>query len=454
MENIKKFCSFKNHNEVESISFCSRCQIYMCNKCLNHHENIFEIHPVIKINELKNEIFTGYCQEENHINKLEFFCKNHNQLCCVSCICKIQKKGKGQHKDCDICCIEDIKEEKKSKLKDNIKSLEELSNNLDNIIKELKNIFEKVNESKEKLIGDIQKIFTNIRNELNKREDLLLIEVSKFFDDHCCNEIVIKKGEKLPKRIKISLEKGKSLCNEWDNNNNKLNSIINDCINIENNLKDINIINKEIKKYNENKKINLKFIYDIDTIMTNIENFGYLSIDIDTLILKNENDMNKFFELIKIKEKIYGMNLLYRASRDGLNYLNIVNKINNKSNLIFLYLTGNNRIFGAFIKAKLANINMNGEEQIFKDENAFAFSLNLNKKYKILIPEYAILIDKINFIRIGNSQQGDGLYFKGNSISDSYLIGNKKIYDFSKNSELTEGNGNLIEFEIFELIFK
>ena len=137
--------------------------------------------------------------------------------------------------------------------------------------------------------------------------------------------------------------------------------------------------------------------------MTNIENFGYLSIDIDTLILKNENDMNKFFELIKVKEKIYGMNLLYRASRDGLNYLNIVNKINNKSNLIFLYLTGNNRIFGAFIKAKLANINMNGEDKIFKDENAFAFSLNLNKKYKILIPEYAILIDKINFIRIGNS---------------------------------------------------
>ena len=120
MENIKKFCSFKNHNEVESISFCSRCQIYMCNKCLNHHENIFEIHPVIKINELKNEIFTGYCQEENHINKLEFFCKNHNQLCCVSCICKISKNGKGQHKDCDICCIEDIKKEKKSKLKDNI----------------------------------------------------------------------------------------------------------------------------------------------------------------------------------------------------------------------------------------------------------------------------------------------------------------------------------------------
>ena len=50
---------------------------------------------------------------------------------------------------------------------------------------------------------------------------------------------------------------------------------------------------------------------------------------------------------------INNMKLLYRSSRDGFNYLSIVNKINNKSNLLFLYLTGKDRIFGAFIQTKL-----------------------------------------------------------------------------------------------------
>ena len=60
-----------------------------------------------------NNIFFDICKEENHSLKLEYFCKNHNQLCCVACIAKIGGKGKGQHKDCDICFIENIKDEKK-----------------------------------------------------------------------------------------------------------------------------------------------------------------------------------------------------------------------------------------------------------------------------------------------------------------------------------------------------
>ena len=53
------------------------------------------------------------------------------------------------HKDCDICAIKDIKEEKKNKLKDNIKYLEDLSNNLNDLINEIKNLFDKLDEKKE-----------------------------------------------------------------------------------------------------------------------------------------------------------------------------------------------------------------------------------------------------------------------------------------------------------------
>ena len=58
----------------------------------------------------------------------------------------------------------------------------------------------------------------------------------------------------MPTEIKISLEKGKLIQDEW-NNDDILNSKINDCINIENHLKRINNINKIIEKNSEFKKI-------------------------------------------------------------------------------------------------------------------------------------------------------------------------------------------------------
>ena len=229
MENKKQICSYKEHKDIEAISYCFKCHIYLCNKCINHHKSLFDDHPVNNLDKINEEIFTGFCQEENHNTKLEYFCKSHNKLCCALCICKIKGKGKGQHKDCDICFIEDIKEEKKSKLKDNIKSLEELSNKLDEAIQNLKKIFEEVNESKEKLKLDIQKIFTKVRTELNDREDLLLLEIDNYYNSNFYNEDIIKKIDKLPNKIKTSLEKGKLLENEFkdDNQLNALKFLLN-----------------------------------------------------------------------------------------------------------------------------------------------------------------------------------------------------------------------------------
>ena len=59
-------------------------------------------------------MFTGYCKEENHPMKLEYYCKNHNQLYCSICLCKLNKFLDGQYKDCEVCPIQDIKDEKLS----------------------------------------------------------------------------------------------------------------------------------------------------------------------------------------------------------------------------------------------------------------------------------------------------------------------------------------------------
>ena len=271
MENPKQKCSFKQHYEIDAFYYCYECKVYMCNKCNNFHSDLCQNHHSFDLEKDQKDIFIGICKEENHFNCLEYFCKSHNQLCCASCITKIKNKKNGQHKDCEICLIEDIKDEKKNNLTENIKTLEELSNTIEQSINELKINFEKINENKEKLKLNIQKTFTNIRNILNEREDELLFEVDKEFKNFFFNEELIKEGEKLPNKIKLSLENGKKIVDkEWDDNN-KLNSLINDCVNIENNIEVINKINESIKKDISNNNKLIEFIIEDDNYNKIIE---------------------------------------------------------------------------------------------------------------------------------------------------------------------------------------
>ena len=173
MEEQKK-CSSKEHLEVNAISYCSICKINMCNKCEKIHSGLLPEHGIYNLNEDFKDIFTGFCKEE-HPLKLEYFCKVHNKLCCGACLCKIKGEGNGQHSECNACFIKEIESEKKNKLKENIKNLEDLSNTLEQSINELKNIFEKINENKEEMKLKIQNIFTKIRNAVNNREEQLLL---------------------------------------------------------------------------------------------------------------------------------------------------------------------------------------------------------------------------------------------------------------------------------------
>ena len=452
MEDNKKKCSNEEHPNIDAISFCQNCKIYICNKCLNHHQALFKKHLIINIDNNK-DIFVDKCDENNHYDKLNFYCKNHNILCCAACITKIKANGFGQHKDCDVCFLQDIKEEMKNKLNDNMKFLEDLSNNLNNSIKELKSLYDNIDKRKEEIKSKIQNTFTKIRSTLNEREDELLLEVDNKFNELFGNEDIIREGEKLPNKIKLSLEKGKINENDW-NDNNKLSSIINICINIEDNIKNINIINENIKNYKINNDIKIDFDLEneyFDNFIYTIKSFGilYASNDLDSLILKNKDDLNKFSNLLSKKIKIKKMKLLYRASKDGLNLNNLRDKINNKSNLIFLFLIGNTRIFGSFISSKIEV-----QHQTYtKDENAFVFSLNNNKIYEILIPQYAIYFYNGYTVLIGNNWNGNGFWINSGKFNEK-LLTEPKIYDFQKNYELTEGKNEFNELEIFEINYK
>ena len=128
-EKNNKKCSNKIHKDLDAILFCQECKVYLCNKCSNYHKELFNEHLSYNLNSNK-EIFIDLCKENNHGKKLEFYCKNHNQLCCACCITKLVDNGYGQHKDCNVCVIQDVKEEKRNKLKDNLKYLEDISNKI------------------------------------------------------------------------------------------------------------------------------------------------------------------------------------------------------------------------------------------------------------------------------------------------------------------------------------
>ena len=268
-------CFSEEHKEINARSFCPECNIYMCNKCENLHSTLFKKHNILKLNN-EDDMFTGYCKEKDHY-KLKYFCKDHNQLCCVACIAKINIRGDGQHKDRNICDIDDIKEEKKNKLRENIKYLEDIENKFNENMKELKVIFEKIEKEKDDLKLKIQNIFTKIRNAINDREEKLLSEIDNIYNKKYFNEDIYKKGEKLPNQIKLSLEKGKIIDKELNNNN--LYSYINDCINIENNIKAINIINDKINKCKINTSLKLKFSPKEDSFnefLMSINSFGHI----------------------------------------------------------------------------------------------------------------------------------------------------------------------------------
>ena len=218
-------CENKEHLEIIANCFCSECNKYMCNKCEVFHSKLFGNHITLNLDKKYSDTFTGFCKEEKHKMELEYFCRTHNVLCCAACIAKIAKNGNGIHKDCEVCIIEDIKEEKKIKLKENIKYLEELSKTIEDPINNIKIIIDKISKNKEELKIKIQKIFTKIRNEINNREDELLIEVDKKYENIFFKEEFVKENEKLPEKIKKSLEKSQIIDKEY--NEKKLQFLIN-----------------------------------------------------------------------------------------------------------------------------------------------------------------------------------------------------------------------------------
>ena len=453
-DNIRIKCSAKEHEKIDAISFCHQCDVYMCIKCDNFHKNLCQSHITYNINKNIDDIFTGYCKEKGHNNKIEYFCKNHNQLCCNACIIKINLEGRGQHKDCDICFIKEIKESKKNKLKENINYLEELVNNIEEKIKQLKTNIDKINEGKEELKLKIQKVFTKIRNIINKREEILLSDVDNKFDEKYFNENKINEIQNLPNKIKLILEKGKLMGEEW-NDENKLSSFINDCINIENKIKITYDINDKLKKYNEKSDYKFDFYPTEDNIINKllepITSFGKIycgnSILFDSKIIeRNEQYINNIIKWINCKSQILTQ-LLYRMTDNGDSYDIFHQLCDNKGTTLILIKGKSGFIIGGYTPLDWDSIS-----GFKKDNQTFLFSLTKNEIY----------IKNENSPDSIKCSKNCGPYFhcfgfkQGNNMSKVYVGSGCANYNNLEkiiSDDKETGSFGVDEVEVFKIIF-
>ena len=122
----------------------------------------------------------------------------------------------------------------------------------------MKSVFEKINQNKEELKLNIQKIFTKVRNAINDREDELLLNVDELFDNTYMKENEMNEIDKYPNKIKLLLTDGKNTIDQWTKET-ELNSLINNCIKIEKNLININNIENNLENCQNEMTSVIKF---------------------------------------------------------------------------------------------------------------------------------------------------------------------------------------------------
>ena len=210
--------------------------------------------------------------------------------------------------------------------------------------------------------------------------------MDKIYNKSYVDDEFINKNKNFPNKIKKSLEKGKLINKEWDNNKMKLNSIINDCLSIENNINYINEINKNIEKYKSNEET-IIFVPDkekeINEYLENIRKFGEI-YEYNKLFLNSDI----IGDDIKIKKEIKNwinhdinmkFSLLFKMSRDGSNSSDFHRACDNKGKTLTIIETDNGYKFGGFTPLDWEN-DKKGKEK--NDDLTFLFSINQMKKFK------------------------------------------------------------------------
>ena len=169
------------------------------------------------------------------------------------------------------------------------------------------------------------------------------------------------------------------------NLNSELNTLIKTEENLFSQVTGLNEESKEIQKFYERVDVNYKDIYGLDK-KKNID------------IIHNLEELNQISMAINERASV-SYSICYKATLDGDSPETFRKLCANTSPILFLIETVDGYRFAAFTTVHFEEEVQNGGYK--EDQEAFIFSFDTGKKYKIEQPEYAVSDSKGNFPSFG-----------------------------------------------------
>ena len=320
------------------------------------------------------------------------------------------------------------------------KEIEDLKKRNENLENQILKINEKLEmfQKFEKIINDDKKRIDDLQKE--KRED------KKMIDDL---QKKIKENEKEINDLKEKIEKindikivnsSKEIINYKKEDNNKLEKLTNDI---------------EINKIIITKIPELKKDEFYDSMQYIINN----SISINSVIIKNDHELAQINNGIKRQKNknIKKFNLLFKCTKDGDSWKDYHSKCDGHKNLLTLVETSEGRKFGGFSSLLLKS---SGGGQ--KDETAFIFSLDKKQNYYIKKGKNAVYFEERG--PIFGQTYGSYSEFTLNCGQQPCLTGENSYDDTGSRCCYDYGEGKkyvlagkfefrVLEYEVFELEF-
>ena len=150
----------------------------------------------------------------------------------------------------------------------------------------------------------------------------------------------------MPNKIKTSLEKKKNLNkSEYLSDENKLRLLINGCITIENNIKEIKKLNKKIEISINLDNTNIKFLpeeNEVDRYFEIVKNFGKIKkIENESMLFNNSDILNaeeKKLLISWLPQKPRKTTLLLNSNKDGDSVKVVEEKCKNKYPTIVVFM--------------------------------------------------------------------------------------------------------------------
>ena len=165
--------------------------------------------------------------------------------------------------------------------------------------------------------------------------------------------------------------------------------------------------NKKLKKYLNEKDISYTSLTNIEEQSKGIKKLTDI-VDVNYKYL-NKLDEVKNIDIIKSPHEIYFLSSLisegniitykvcYKSSEDKDSPEKFIENCSKLTPLVFLFQTNEGYRFGVYI-SQFLNYELNsGKGGYIQDNQAFIFSFNTNKKYKIKQADYAIYIQPNDF---------------------------------------------------------